>query len=84
MPHLALLATVPQESGGGVVSAWDSGAVSIIGSTVTGCSADQVRRVELAAALQRRTAAGRDMERSRLASPRSLLAIAGRRRRLRV
>ncbi|EOD22349.1 hypothetical protein EMIHUDRAFT_240451 [Emiliania huxleyi CCMP1516] len=34
---------------GGVVYAEDSGAVSIIGSAVSGCSALQVRRVELAA-----------------------------------
>ncbi|EOD07116.1 hypothetical protein EMIHUDRAFT_198415 [Emiliania huxleyi CCMP1516] len=40
---------------GGVVRAISSGAVSIIGSAVSGCSAD-VRRVELAALVQRLTA----------------------------
>ena len=46
---------------GGVVYAKDSGAVSIIDSDVTGCSAQWVRRVEPAAALQRFSAA-RDNE----------------------
>ena len=41
---------------GGVVYADDSGAVSITSSKVTGCSAGEVRRVELAASLQRHTA----------------------------
>ena len=45
-----------QRQNGGVIYAnakelpQESGAVSLIGSTVTGCSAGQVRRVELAAA----------------------------------
>ena len=44
-----------QRQNGGVIYAnakelpQESGAVSLIGSTVTGCSAGQVRRVELAA-----------------------------------
>ena len=81
LPHPAL-SSQPQD--GGVVSAANSGAVSIIGSDVTGCSAGGVRRVELAALLQSRTAAGREIERAAAASPRSLLATAGGRRRLRV
>ena len=48
---------LPQPQGG-VVYAEESGAVSLSGSTVVGCSAGKVRHVELAAALQRRTAAG--------------------------
>ena len=44
-PHPAL----SQPQSGGVVSTYDSGAASIIGSTVTGCSAGYVRRVALAA-----------------------------------
>ena len=81
LPHPALSS---QPQNGGVVYASHSGAVSIIGSTVTGCSATGgVRRVELVASLQRRTAAGREMERATAASPRSPLATAGWRRRLR-
>jgi len=41
-----------QPQSGGVVIAYKSGAVSIIGSTVKGCSSGYVRRVELAAPLQ--------------------------------
>ena len=40
---------------GGVVEAWTAGDIEIIDSTVTGCSANQVRRVELAAERCRRT-----------------------------
>ena len=93
---------------GGVVETHGAGDVEIIDSTVRDCSAADVRRVELAASLQRHTAAGREVKRdtavrrvelaasssaalqrgerwrgTRLASPRSLLATAGRRRRLR-
>ena len=78
LPHPAL-SSQPQY--GGVVWAYFSGAVSIIGSNVTGCSAGAVRRIELAASLQRRTAAGREIKRATAASPRSLLATAVRRRR---
>ena len=46
MPHPALTS---QPQTGGVVSASGSGAVSLIGSSVTRCSAGSVRRVELAA-----------------------------------
>ena len=55
---------------GGVVHANGAGDVEIIGSTVTGCSADSVRRVELATALQRRTGMGREIKRATL-SPRN-------------
>jgi len=71
-------------SSGGVVYAKGAGDVEIIDSTVSGCSAGFVRRVELAALQQRCTAAGRERERATPASPRSLLATAGRRCRLRV
>ena len=54
------LSSQPQD--GGVVYAGGSGAVSIIDSEVSGCSADMVRRLELAP-LQRLTAAGRGIER---------------------
>ena len=80
MPHPALSS---QPQNGGVVYASRSGAVSIIDSAVTGCSAGYVRRVELAALQQRLMAAGRETERATAASPRSLLATADRRRRLR-
>ena len=69
LPHPALSS---QPQAGGVVFARDSGAVSIIGSAVTGCSATGeygVRRVELAALQQRRPAAGREMEGPRLPHP---------------
>ena len=57
-----------------------AGDVEIIESVVRDCSAPgAVRRVELAA-LQRRAAAGREMERATAASLRSLLATAGWRR----
>ena len=55
---------------GGVVEADGAGDVEIIDSDVRGCSAD-VRRVELAAPLQRRTAAGREIESATAASPHS-------------
>ena len=61
LSHPALSSSQPQV--GGVVYTWRGGAISIIGSTVTSCSAVLVRRVELAASQQRRTAAGREMER---------------------
>ena len=48
-------------SSGGVVYAYGAGDVEIIDSTVRDCSAKYVRRVELAAPMQRRTAAGREM-----------------------
>ena len=50
-------------SGGGVVEARNAGDVEIIDSTVRDCSAGTygVRRVELAALQQRRTAAGREI-----------------------
>ena len=51
-------------SRGGVVYASGAGDVEIIDSTVRDCSASQVRRVELAGLQQRRTAAGREMERA--------------------
>ena len=66
LPHPALSS---QSQVGGGVYAEDSGAVSIISSIVTGCSAGEMRRIELAA-LQRRTAAGLEMERATAASPR--------------
>ena len=72
---------------GGVVEARNAGDVEIIESTVRDCRATTgdygygVRRVELAPALSRRTAAGREIERATAASPRSLLATAVRRRR---
>ena len=71
-------------SNGGVVYASNAGDVKIIDSTIRDCSAGEVR-VELAAPLQRRTAAGRgrEIERATAASPRSVLATAVRRRRLR-
>ena len=94
-------------NGRGVVETYGAGDVEIIDSTVRDCSAADVRRVELAASLQRHTAAGREVKRdtavrrvelaasssaalqrgeswrgTRLASPRSLLATAVRRRRL--
>ena len=67
---------------GGVVYADGAGDVEIIDSTVRDCSAGEygVRRVELAAPMQRRTAARREIR----GSPRSLLATAEGRRRLRV
>ena len=43
---------------GGVVDAEGAGDVEIIDSTVRDCSAGEVRRVELAAPMRRRTAAG--------------------------
>ena len=82
LPHPAL-SSQPQ-TGGVVMAISDNGAVSIIGSTVTSCSAERVRRVELAARLQRLTAAGRERWRGpRLPHPALLLATAERRRRLR-
>ena len=86
MPHPALLATVPQEGSGGVIFARESGAVSLINSTVRDCTAAShgVRHVHVTPALRRRTAAERDMEGATAASPRSLLATAVRRRHLRV
>ena len=50
---------------GGVVFAYGAGDVEIIESVVRDCSApgDGVRSVELAATLQRRTAAGREVKR---------------------
>ena len=50
-------------SSGGVVYASFAGDVEIIDSTVRDCYAGWVRRVELAALQQRRTAAGRERER---------------------
>ena len=49
-----------ERGSGGVVYADGAGDVEIIDSTVTGCSAGEVRRVELVAPLQRRMAAGRE------------------------
>ena len=72
---------------GGVVYAYGAGDVEIIESVVRDCRATGdygVRHVELAASLQRRTAAGREVKRATAASPRSLLATAVRRRRLRI
>jgi len=80
---------------GGVVEAREAGDVEIIDSTVRSCSATGswypiggwlhgVRRVELATALQRRTATGREMKTATAASPRSRLATAVGRCRLRV
>ena len=54
---------------GGVVHAYGAGDIEIIDSTVRDCSADYVRRVELATPLQRRTAVGRATERATAASP---------------
>ena len=67
---------------GGVVYVSGNGNVSLTDSTVRDCSAVYVRRVELAAALQRRTAAGPEVKKATAISPRSFLATAGRRRRL--
>ena len=68
---------------GGVVWASYAGDIEIIDSTIRDCSASEVRRVELAALQQCCTAVGREMERATAASPHSLLATAGGRRRLR-
>ena len=58
---------------GGAVFAYESGAVSLIDSSMTGCWAGDVRRQPSSPPLQPPTAA----------SPRSFLATAVRRRRLR-
>ena len=64
-----------QRQNGGIVYAnakelpQESGAVSLIGSTVTGCSAGQVHLVELPRSPAAPHGSGRDIERAAAASP---------------